>query len=233
ILLVTDRETPLHAAVLGRTFSDDAWDVVHRDASLEEYDLRMERLRVQVDRLEELDELRYIAVHDERTDLLRPRAFQDRLREHFSAAQRHDFDLALLLCDLDEFGKINKAYDHTIGDLVIERVGGVIRGALRAEDIAGRLGGDEFAILLPYTEKKDAARAAARVRDRIGELQGLLAERGIQARISASLGFETYSGKDLESVDDLRRNAEAALRAAKEQGGDQGVYYRTLVPRPS
>ena len=229
VLLVTDRETPLQAATLGGTFSDDAWDLVHRDATLEEFDLRMSRLRDHVERLEELDELRYIAVHDDRTDLLRPRAFQDRLREHFSAAQRHGFELALILVDLDDFGRINKAHDHTVGDLVIERVGAAIRSSLRAEDIAGRLGGDEFAILLPYTSRRDAAHAAARIRSSIGELGALFAERGIDVRVTASLGFETFAGGDLATVDELRLHAEAALREAKARGGDFGVYYRSLA----
>jgi GGDEF domain-containing protein len=67
--------------------------------------------------------------------------------------------MALVLVDLDAFGRVNKDFDHTVGDRLIERVGAAIRSALRAEDVAGRLGGDEFGAILPYTGRIDAAHA--------------------------------------------------------------------------
>ena len=228
LLIVADRDAPPSSVLAGRRLRDEAWDVIDRDASASEFELRIDRLRETSARLDELDELRYVAVHDDRTDLLRPKAFQERLREHFSAAQRHGFDLVLLVLDLDEFGLINKAFDHTVGDLVIARVGEVIRNALRAEDVAGRLGGDEFAILLPYTHKIDGARVVSRLRREISELTDELADRGLHLRVSSSIGFETFAGNDIESVDELRRHAEAALRSAKSRGGNLGVYYRSI-----
>src|SRR5690242_17543323 len=67
----------------------------------------------------ETEELRRRALFDERTELLRPKAFEQRLLEHFAAAERHRFPLALVLLDLDRFGEFNKRRDHTFGDLVI------------------------------------------------------------------------------------------------------------------
>jgi diguanylate cyclase (GGDEF)-like protein len=119
-----------------------------------------------------MSELRHRASHDDRTDLLRPQAFQARLVEHFSAAQRHKLELALVLLDMDKFGAVNKRHDHTVGDLLIARVGEVIRRNLRTEDVAGRLGGDEFAVLLPYTGKINAARVVNRLRVEIAKLSG-------------------------------------------------------------
>lgn len=228
LLFVADPDAQLPAALVARDLRDEAWDVVRRDASLEEFELRIARLEETATRFDELDELRYIALHDERTDLLRPKAFQERLREHFSAAQRHGLEMALLILDLDEFGRINKDFDHTVGDLVIARVGEVIRRALRAEDVAGRLGGDEFAVLLPYTKKLDGARVASRLRSEINELTEDFRGRGLPARISCSIGFETFDGEDIETVEELRRHTEVALQRAKKMGGNQGVYFRSL-----
>ena len=78
----------------------------------------------------------------------------------------------LVILDLDDFGRINKEFDHTVGDLVISRVGDVIKHSLRAEDIGGRLGGDEFAVLLPYTDQVDAAKVVSRLRRSIEALSG-------------------------------------------------------------
>jgi len=228
ILIVAEPGDPLSAVVAARSLEKVPWDIVYRDAPLEEFLMRIERTRAQAERLAELEELRYRAVHDDRTELLRPSPFQARLREHFSAAGRHHFDLGLVLVDLDDFGRVNKDFDHTVGDRVIARVGAVIRNTLRAEDVGGRLGGDEFAVILPYTRKVDAARVVNRMRDEIQALTGPLEGTERELRVSASLGFETYDGHDLESVETLRRHAEVALRRAKEAGGNRGIYYRSL-----
>jgi diguanylate cyclase (GGDEF)-like protein len=223
---------------LGRVeaLADGAWDVIRRDAGAAELVLRIERLLAEALRAGELEEMRYRALHDDRTHLLRPAAFQKRLEEHFSAAGRHGFELALLLVDLDDFGRVNKRFDHTVGDRVIESVGEAIRRNLRAEDVAGRLGGDEFAVLLPYTKKIEAAHVVTRLRDEIHKLSGPVPHAGaVEAAgapgtlsISASIGFETYDGTDLESAVELRAHAEVAMREAKRAGGNRGAYYRAL-----
>jgi diguanylate cyclase (GGDEF)-like protein len=218
-----DREMPARAA---RALSGAAWDLLFRDAADEELELRLARLLDQAQLLREMNALRHSASHDDRTDLLRPKAFQARLVEHFSAAQRHKLELALVLLDLDKFGAINKRHDHTVGDLVIERVGEEIRRNLRTEDVAGRLGGDEFAVLLPYTGKINAASVVSRLRLAIAKLSGHIEGAREDVPVSASIGFETYDGRDLDSLETLRRHAEIALRLAKSRGGNQGIYYR-------
>jgi diguanylate cyclase (GGDEF)-like protein len=205
------------------------WDLLRRDASQDELLLRVELLRRQIEQQHEIARLRHVATHDDRTELLRPQVFQDHLKAHFSAAQRHRLDLALVLVDLDAFGRVNKEFDHTVGDRVIARVGNAIRSTLRTEDVAGRLGGDEFALLLPYTRRYDAARVVQRTLEQIHDLSGeVVSSTGAKVAVSASMGFETFNGSDLESVELLRLHAEEALRTAKRQGGNRGVYYRHM-----
>ncbi|HUR29179.1 MAG TPA: diguanylate cyclase, partial [Planctomycetota bacterium] len=200
VLVIADAGDPSPSVLCGRALERGSWDLVHRGASPEEFLMRVQRLQQQASRQAEMELLRHRAAHDDRTDLLRPQAFQDRLREHVSAAQRHKLDLALLLVDLDHFGRVNKQHDHTVGDLIIARVGSVIRNALRTEDVAGRLGGDEFAVLLPYTKKVDAAHVVQRLLDEIKALSGRLPGAKGDIDVSASIGFETYSGSDLEDA---------------------------------
>lgn len=228
LLLVADPADPSAAVRATRALSPRAWDLVRRDAPLEEILLRIERLLAGARENTELEELRYRAAHDDRTELLRPRAFQQRLGEHFSAAQRHDFELALVVLDLDDFGRINKDFDHTVGDLVIARVGEAIRRSMRAEDVAGRLGGDEFAVLLPYTGPVEAAHAVRRLCERLRALSGPVPGFEEEVPVRASLGFETYGQGRPASLADLRQHAELALRQAKTSGGDRGIYYRSL-----
>jgi diguanylate cyclase (GGDEF)-like protein len=228
LLVVADPGEPLPAVLGPGLIERGQWDLIRRAAPLEEYELRIAMLLEHARRRREMDELRYRATHDDRTQLLRPLEFDEQVRAHASAAQRHGLDLALLFVDLDHFGRINKTFAHTVGDRVIERVGEVIRGALRIEDVAGRLGGDEFGVLLPYTRKVDAASVVQRLLQEIRALSGPVAGHEQPLSISASIGFETYSGRDLESLEELRAHAERALLVAKRRGGDQGIYFRGL-----
>ncbi len=205
-------------------------DVAPPQAEVAEIAARLERLVAARATRIELAELRHRALYDDRTELLRPEAFERRLAEHWSAAERHGHELALVVADLDGFGQFNKRYDHTVGDRVLSRVSEALRSALRAEDIAGRLGGDEFGCILPYTRKVDAARVVHRLRERIRAVSGRIT--GVDLAISASLGFETFDGRDIESAEVLRSHAEAALREAKRRGGNRALYYRLLTPDP-
>ena len=228
-LLVLAPADDAEAAVRAdRLLASGLWDLVPERAGAEEIALRLRRLVEQARREREVKELRYRASHDQRTDLLLPKSFEARLLEHFAASKRHAQELALVLIDLDRFGSINKDHDHTVGDLFIESVGSVIRGALRVEDVAGRLGGDEFGVILPYTGKIDAALVVKRLRREILALSGQPKGAKGPIKMSASIGFETFDGRDLDSVQTLRSHAERALRVAKVQGGDKGVYYREL-----
>jgi diguanylate cyclase (GGDEF)-like protein len=232
VLVVADPLDPRSAALSLEHLEPGPCDLVYRGAPIEEFVARIEALLGRADHARETEDLRHRALHDDRTDLLRPAAFQQRLAEHFSAAQRHRFELALVLVDLDEFGLVNKRFDHTVGDLVIANVGEVIRRTLRAEDVAGRIGGDEFAALLPYTGRIDAAHVVRRLRDAIGALSGSISGPGGTFDVGASLGFETFDGTDLDSVETLRLHAEIALREAKRGGGHRAVYYRSLASAP-
>lgn len=209
----------------------EVWDMTDHEASVEELQMRLDRLTTEARRMGEIVELRHRAQHDDRTDLLRGKAFEARLEEHVSAAQRHNLELALVLIDLDKFGQINKQHDHTVGDILIAQAGEIIRRTLRTEDVAGRIGGDEFAVVLPYTHKVDAARVVGRLVEEIHKLSGRPRGADSDIAVSASIGFETFNGRDLAGVEVLRQNAERALRAAKLAGGNQGVYYRQLAPQ--
>lgn len=211
---------------------NECWDMTDREASVDEIHMRVARLLTEAKRVGELIELRHRAAHDDRTDLLRAKAFEQRLAEHVSAAQRHKLEMALVLIDLDKFGQINKQHDHTVGDILIAQAGEIIRRTLRTEDVAGRIGGDEFAVVLPYTHKVDAARVVGRLVEEIQKLSGRPRGAKDDVAVSASIGFETFNGKDLASVEVLRDHAEKALRAAKVAGGNQGVYYRQLIGEP-
>jgi diguanylate cyclase (GGDEF)-like protein len=228
VLLLFDPLRPEASLATRTTLELATFDLAPRGAKAEEIAMRVDRLVLERAREREVIELRHRAMHDDGTGLLRPRAFQARLVEHFGAAQRHTLELALVLIDLDRFGSVNKSFDHVVGDRILAKVGEAVRKALRAEDVAGRIGGDEFAVLLPYTKKVDAAHVALRLLQEIRAVSGRFDGAATPIQVTTSLGFETFDGRDLANVELLRSHAELALRAAKSAGGDRGLYYRSL-----
>ncbi len=228
LLLLADPERISEALGIWSASPGRIVDIAHRGSGPVEINARLEHLTAECATREELRRLRYCANYDDRTDLLRPEAFQRRVLEHWSAAQRHDLPLALVIADLDQFGQFNKRYDHTVGDRVLAQVGEAVRSALRTEDVAGRLGGDEFGFLLPYTSRSDAARVARRLCESI---RGVTVDvEGTRLRTSASLGFVSRDGNDIDTPEALRLRAENALREAKRRGGDRELDYRWLLP---
>jgi diguanylate cyclase (GGDEF)-like protein len=227
ILLVAEPGDPAAALAASAALEGLVHGIVRRDASPDELRWHVARLLDESARTRELAELRYRASHDDLTDLLRPRVFAERLEEHASAAGRHGLELALVLIDLDEFGQVNKRFDHTVGDRLLSHVAHVIRRNLRSEDVAGRIGGDEFAIVLPFTGPLQAAATVRRLCTTIRALSGSVEGVPLPLEVSASIGFETTVGDEVAPVDSLRAHAELALRRAKRAGGDRGVYYRS------
>lgn len=225
LLVIAPHEDVAAAGVHARAWTAGLTDVAPEGAGAAEIAWRIGRL---VDLQRTLSGLEQRASLDERTGLLRATEFERRVREHVSAAERHAHELALLVFDLDRFGEINKKHLHTTGDLVVEHVGAVVRGALRLEDVAGRLGGDEFGVLLPYTTRIDAARVVARLLQHLRALRVTSLRDGSLVEVRASLGFDTLAPGDLHDPALLRAHAETALRAAKEAGGDRAVYFRSL-----
>jgi diguanylate cyclase (GGDEF)-like protein len=153
------------------------------------------------------------ALHDALTGLPNRALLADRI-EH--AQQRRDpRALALLFVDLDTFKAVNDNFGHTLGDQLLVAVSDRLRSCLRAGDTVARLGGDEFAILLEsLAAPADALLVAQRLLD---ALAGPFVLPDRQLRCTASIGV-ALSMSDSIPPDDLLRNADIAMYAAKRGG---------------
>jgi diguanylate cyclase (GGDEF)-like protein/PAS domain S-box-containing protein len=114
----------------------------------------------------EQSEKRYreLSIIDNLTQLYNSRHFYQQLKMEIDRANRYKQPLTLLLLDLDDFKQLNDAYGHIEGDLVLSRVGQVIKRCMRQTDSAYRYGGEEFTILLPMSTGEDGAVMAERIR---------------------------------------------------------------------
>ena len=161
-----------------------------------------------------------LATIDPLTELPNRRAFFDRAGE---ACQRVGSSLSMIMFDIDHFKKVNDTWGHDVGDLVLKAVAAVIG---RCAGRPARIGGEEFAVLLEGSDLLAAYREAERLRVAIQETPIQLPSSTVIG-VTVSLGVaEHLSG---QMVDQLFKNADVALYAAKTSGRNRTVTAQTAI----
>jgi len=126
---------------------------------------------------------------------------------------------AVLMLDVDHFKKFNDTHGHAVGDEVLRRVGEVIAGQVRPDDVAYRYGGEEFSVLLTDCTIEDAHAVGLRLGEAIRDLRIDL-DADTSVSITASLGLAIGLAEDAV---DLLEQADRAMYSAKEAGRDRLV----------
>ena len=93
-------------------------------------------------------ELRYLSEHDALSGVYNRRHFDMALRQLVHQVKRTPRTITLVVCDVDDFKRINDTLGHAAGDAVIRALGSALMTAARQGDVVARLGGDEFATVL-------------------------------------------------------------------------------------
>ncbi len=159
------------------------------------------------------ERLSHLALHDPLTGLTNRVLLGDRLEHALQRRALDDERVRLLFIDLDGFKTVNDSLGHPVGDQVLVSVADRIRATLRPQDSVARLGGDEFAVLLEDEPEEVAFAAAERI---LAALRVPLQVHEHSLVISASIGIASGGGGT--QADDLMRNADLAMYAAKERG---------------
>ncbi len=167
-----------------------------------------------------------LAYSDALTSLPNRTAVLNRLDEAISEAQALHGRAAVLFLDIDGFKAVNDTVGHRGGDAVLSDVAHRLRGTLRREEYIGRLGGDEFAIVMPRVADRSEIESIAQ---RIGGVLTFpFSVDDCRFPLSASIGAAIYPD-DANNREDLLAGADAAMYAAKEDGGSR-LRFRDARP---
>ena len=165
---------------------------------------------------------------DAGTDALTRMANRRGLERYLAGLDDSRTVMSVIIIDIDGFKAINDTHGHHIGDLVLVRVGGRItqaghRLAGIRNLVAARTGGEEFAVILD-DELRTARSLAERIR------VGVAADTS--PSVTVSIGISAASGGGTKDVDRLFEAADAAMYAAKRQGGNRVVVADLGDDRP-
>jgi diguanylate cyclase (GGDEF)-like protein len=160
-----------------------------------------------------------MAVTDSLSGLYVRRYFMVKLYEEVHRAERYNNILSLVMADLDRFKNINDTYGHDTGDRVLKEIGSFLQENVRDVDMVARYGGEEFVILIPEAAKDAAYILSERLRKKFEKLKF---ENLPQITISLGIATYPFDGKQPE---DLLKNADAAMYAAKRAGRNQVARY--------
>lgn len=161
------------------------------------------------------DELAHQAVHDSLTGLPNRVLLSDRLEQALTRAARDVSTVGVVFLDLDRFKLVNDTRGHVAGDSLLVAVARRLRSATRAQDTVARFGGDEFVVVYEDVTGIDG------LVDRARRLCDMLAVPFVidGHEVYATISVGVAVGHTGASVEDLLRDADAAMYHAKERGG--------------
>jgi diguanylate cyclase (GGDEF)-like protein/PAS domain S-box-containing protein len=133
-------------------------------------------------------------------------------RERLETAARSGREFGLLLVNLDRFRAVNDTFGLHAGDELLARAAQTLERAAGTAEVIANLGADEFAVL---AEARSAVRLAEQV---AAAFRDPFTVNGEKLYAQASIGL-ALRGPEHGSGEEVLRDAQLALRRAKEDGG--------------
>ena len=160
---------------------------------------------------------------DPLTTVLSRKVILDKIDKYIS---ENKLNFSIVMGDIDDFKKINDTYGHVIGDIVLNKIGNILRCEL-PDSLVGRYGGEEFIILMPNTN--NSFEKIEKVRELISNIEVNFEDITID-NISMSFGIYNITEDIInEDVKSLRKkyigNADKALYTIKENNKNRTTIY--------
>ena len=216
IMLTAEDDIDRKAEILERGASDYVLKPFHEKELLARVRIHHKLKKLQDELREKNAQLEALAVTDALTGLPNRRHLMKRLEEEAARVKRFEQPLSVLMMDVDHFKSVNDTYGHAMGDEVLRNMGALLKGAIRATDLAARYGGEEFTVLLPNTDLEGAAQVAEGLRQKFQASSHTHDGQTIQKTMS--LGAACLTPSRDRNPEEVLKAADEALYRAKHGG---------------
>ncbi len=162
---------------------------------------------------------------DALTGLANRRSFDEALTRAIAEADRFGHNVGLVICDVDNFKRVNDLYGHEVGDHVLRSIAATLSTGVRGVDLVARYGGEELVMLLGKADVAMAWEVAERMRSAIEAKTIGVGEHLVH--VTASFGVASYP-EAARLGDELFPAADKALYAAKREGRNCVRFARPL-----
>jgi diguanylate cyclase (GGDEF)-like protein len=172
------------------------------------------------------ESLRRLAITDQLTGLYNRRYFYMATDRILAQEAKRGARAALLLYDIDDFKRYNETFGYAVGDEVLRQTAAMMKSISRSHDVVARIGGEEFAVLFwdPHGPRTAASQPLRTAYDLSERFRRAVANRQYPMLGPQAVGTLTISGglalfpRDGQTVRDLLRSADKALKSAKHSG---------------
>jgi len=180
--------------------------------------------------LEKDEAVHFLSYFDSLTGLAKRPLFCQRLAEIMSAEAAEGRSRSVVVFDVQKLGAINDSLGRYMGDLLIEQIASRLKSTYPNSECAAYFGGGTFALTLPNVgNSADTGRllqsAAAQFFVEPYRIDG----QDLRPAIRSGVAFYPH---DAEGADALVQNAEAALKAAREDN-EKCMLYGLVTKRPT
>ncbi len=170
--------------------------------------------------------IRDMAYHDTLTGLSNRSHFMSFARDILHKSIRQKRCGALLFIDVDKFKFVNDTYGHAVGDGLLISFGKRLVEIAERKEYVCRFGGDEFLMLVPESDRQQAAETADAI---VMKMRELFRIHEHEFHLSASVGLACYP-EDADNIDELMQRADTALYASKRNGRNQyNIYEKGML----
>jgi diguanylate cyclase (GGDEF)-like protein len=169
-----------------------------------------------------------MALTDPLTSIPNRRAFDEQIRKLIALSLRNEWELTILLIDIDFFKPYNDNYGHSDGDACLRLVASQLNNVVvRNTDFCARYGGEEFVCLLPNTGSDGAKLKAEALRLAIENMHIPHISSKVSSVVTVSVGAATFpfSTNRNWTADTVVQQADKALYQAKAQGRNRCSYF--------
>lgn len=177
-------------------------------------------IRVDITAQKDIKKITHIAYHDELTGLPNRRKLEQRLENEFHQSRRTGEKFALFFIDVNRFKHINDGLGHIIGDMFLVEMSNRLRNIDHTSNSFYRHNSDEFVMIL-----NDVNRIDEMAKEIIGVFDESFIVDTYEFYASISIGISVFPDH-ANSVEELLKNADIAMYAAKSTRGNQYRLYR-------